>query len=63
MGTSISFKRPDGKEAGGYLVNADRGNAPGVVVIQEWWGLQDQIKGMCDRFALAGFDALAPDLY
>ena len=34
-----------------------------MVVIQEWWGLQDQIKGMCDRFALAGFDALAPDLY
>ncbi len=63
MGTSISFKRPDGKDAGGYLANAARGNAPGVVVIQEWWGLSEQIKGMCDRFALAGFDALAPDLY
>lgn len=63
MGTSITFKRPDGKDAGGYLAKAARGNAPGVVVIQEWWGLQDQIKGMCDRFALAGFDALAPDLY
>jgi len=34
-----------------------------VVVIQEWWGLSDQIKGLTDRFALAGFDALAPDLY
>ena len=63
MGTKITFKRPDGKEAAGYLANAARGNAPGVVVIQEWWGLQDQIKGMCDRFAAAGFDALAPDLY
>jgi carboxymethylenebutenolidase len=63
MGTSISFKRPDGKDASGYLANAARGNAPGVVVIQEWWGLQDQIKGICDRFASAGFDALAPDLY
>jgi carboxymethylenebutenolidase len=63
MGTSISFKRPDGKETGGYLALADRGSAPGVVVIQEWWGLQEQIKGICDRFALAGFDALAPDLY
>ncbi|MES2750477.1 MAG: dienelactone hydrolase family protein [Pseudomonadota bacterium] len=63
MGTAISFKRPDGKEAKGYLANASRGNAPGVVVIQEWWGLQDQIKGMVDRFAVAGFDALAPDLY
>jgi carboxymethylenebutenolidase len=63
MGTSISFKRPDGKDAAGYLANAARGNAPGVVVIQEWWGLSDQIKGLCDRFAIAGFDALAPDLY
>ena len=63
MGTSISFKRPDGKEASGYLANAATGGAPGVVVIQEWWGLQDQIKGLCDRFAVAGFDALAPDLY
>lgn len=63
MGTSITFKRPDGKEAGGYLANAARGDAPGVVVIQEWWGLSEQIKGLTDRFALAGFDALAPDLY
>ena len=52
MGTSISFKRPDGKDASGYLANAERGNAPGVIVIQEWWGLSDQIKGLCDRFAL-----------
>src|ERR1700759_1843382 len=63
MGTSITFKRPDGKDTGGYLANAARGNAPGVVVIQEWWGLSDQIKGLCDRFAVAGFDALGPDLY
>ena len=63
MGTSISFKRPDGKDANGYLANAARSNAPGVVVIQEWWGLSEQIKGLCDRFAVAGFDALAPDLY
>src|SRR5262249_3189886 len=63
MGTNITFKRPDGKDANGYLANAARGNAPGVVVIQEWWGLSDQIKGLCDRFAVAGFDALAPDLY
>jgi carboxymethylenebutenolidase len=63
MGTNISFKRTDGEEARGYLANAATANAPGVVVIQEWWGLQDQIKGVCDRLALAGFDALAPDLY
>lgn len=63
MGTTITFKRADGKESGGYLANAAHGKAPGVVVIQEWWGLQDQIKGVCDRLALAGFYALAPDLY
>ena len=63
MGTSITFKRPDGKDAKGYLANAARGKAPGVVVIQEWWGLSEQIKGLVDRFAVAGFDALAPDLY
>ena len=63
MGTKITFRRPDGKQPSGYLASAGRANAPGVVVIQEWWGLQDQIKGICDRFALAGYDALAPDLY
>jgi len=63
MGTRITFHRPDGKETAGYLAKPGRANAPGVVVIQEWWGLQDQIKGVCDRFALAGYEALAPDLY
>lgn len=63
MGTRISFERVDGKKTEGYLVKAGLDHAPGVVVIQEWWGLQDQIRGICDRLALAGYDALAPDLY
>jgi carboxymethylenebutenolidase len=63
MGTTVTFKQPDGKEASGYLAKAARANAPSVVVIQEWWGVQDQIKGICDRFAAAGYEALAPDLY
>jgi carboxymethylenebutenolidase len=63
MGAEISFKRPDGDDAKGYFANAGHGDAPGVVVIQEWWGLSEQIKATCDRFALAGFDALAPDLF
>src|SRR5271166_4918674 len=63
MGVSITFKRPDGHDAQGYLANAAAGDAPGLVVIQEWWGLSEQIKAMVDRFALAGFDALAPDLF
>jgi carboxymethylenebutenolidase len=63
MGTKIVFKRADGKETAGYLAKAARANAPGVVVIQEWWGLQDQIMGICDRLAASGYEALAPDLY
>jgi len=63
MGTRIGFGRPDGRGAEGYLAQAGRARAPGVVVIQEWWGLQEQIKGICDRLARAGYDALAPDLY
>jgi len=63
MGTTITFNRADGKPTSGYLAKAARANASGVIVVQEWWGLQDQIKGLCDRFAAAGYEALAPDLY
>jgi carboxymethylenebutenolidase len=63
MGTRISFPRFDGKTTEGYLAKAGHDHAPGVVVIQEWWGLQDQIRGICDRLALVGYEALAPDLY
>jgi carboxymethylenebutenolidase len=62
MGEMITFKRPDGKEASGYLVKAGD-NAPGVVVIQEWWGLNDQIKGVADHLSEHGFNTLVPDLY
>lgn len=63
MGTSITFNRLDGRQTAGYLASSAGASAPGIVVVQEWWGLSDQIRGICDRFALAGFDALAPDLY
>jgi len=62
MGSMIEFARPDGGKSKGYLATAGQGR-PGVVVIQEWWGLNDQICGMADRFARAGCNALAPDLY
>lgn len=53
-----------GKQTGGYLATPAEGNyGPGVVVIQEWWGLDDHIKSIVKRFAEAGFVALAPDLY
>src|ERR1700749_5253607 len=64
MGTMVSFKRPDGKELQGYLAEpAQPDGAPAVVVIQEWWGLNDQIRGVADRLANAGYFALVPDLY
>lgn len=64
MGKMISFQRPDGQHVNGYLAEPASGaSAPGVVVIQEWWGLNDQIKGVADRLAAAGYRALVPDLY
>jgi len=53
----------DGKMTKGYLAEAKDGKGPGIIVLQEWWGLVDHIKDVCDRFASAGFTALAPDLY
>jgi carboxymethylenebutenolidase len=64
MGKMISFKRPDGQSVNGYLAEPQQGaKAPGMVVIQEWWGLNDQIKGVADKLAKAGYRALVPDLY
>ena len=62
MGQMIEFERPDGGRCRGYLASAGAGR-PSVVVIQEWWGLNDQIRGVADRYARAGFTALVPDLY
>ena len=53
----------DGGSTGGYLATPKQGTGPGVIVIQEWWGLVDHIKDVCDRFADEGFVALAPDMY
>ncbi|HEY5900500.1 MAG TPA: dienelactone hydrolase family protein [Burkholderiales bacterium] len=64
MGNMVSFKRPDGKSVNGYLAEPAAGSkAPAMVVIQEWWGLNDQIKGVADKLAKAGYRALVPDLY
>lgn len=53
----------NGHTTDGYLATPARGKGPGVLVIQEWWGLVPHIKAVCDRFAAAGFSALAPDMY
>ena len=58
MGETVTF-RSNGHTCDGYLA----GQGPGVLVIQEWWGLVPHILDVVDRFAAAGFTALAPDLY
>lgn len=62
MAESVSFKS-NGSTASGYLVTPASGSGPGLLVIQEWWGLDSGIKEMAERLGKAGFVALAPDLY
>jgi carboxymethylenebutenolidase len=59
---TVEFKS-NGSTASGYLVTPSSGSGPGVLVIQEWWGLDSGIKEMADRLGAAGFVALVPDLY
>src|SRR5258705_12506986 len=61
-GKMVEFQS-NGHSAKGYLATPAAGKGPGVIVIQEWWGLVGHIKSVCDRFAAAGYAALAPDLY
>lgn len=61
-GQMVEFSS-NGGTANGYLATPAEGKGPGVIVIQEWWGLVPHIKDVCDRFAAEGFVALAPDLY
>jgi carboxymethylenebutenolidase len=62
MGELVDFPS-NGHAASGYLAVPESGSGPGVLVIQEWWGLVPHIQDVCDRFAAEGFVALAPDLY
>lgn len=62
MGQMVEFAS-NGGTAPGYLALPESGSGPGLVVIQEWWGLNDHIKDVTERFAESGFVALAPDLY
>jgi carboxymethylenebutenolidase len=61
-GEMVEFES-NGGSARGYLAAPESGAGPGVVVLQEWWGLVPHIEDVCDRFAAEGFVALAPDLY
>src|SRR5688572_25733527 len=58
----VSFAS-NGATCDGYLAVPESGQGPGVIVIQEWWGLVDHVKDVADRFAAEGFVALAPDFY
>jgi carboxymethylenebutenolidase len=64
MGEMIEFPS-NGGTGHGYMATpaTGAGSTSGILVLQEWWGLVDQITRTCDRFAEAGFSALAPDLY
>jgi carboxymethylenebutenolidase len=62
MGEMVTFAS-NGHDARGHLAVPDSGSGPGLLVIQEWWGLNDQMKGVADMLATQGFVALAPDLY
>jgi carboxymethylenebutenolidase len=61
-GTMIHFTRPDGQTTPAYLVDGPAGR-PGIVLIQEWWGLNEHIKGVAERLSGLGYTVLAPDLY
>jgi len=61
-GQMVAFPS-NGRTTDGYLATPVAGKGPGVLVIQEWWGLVPHIKKVCDRFAAEGFSALAPDMY
>ena len=62
LGSMVEFPS-NGTTGNGYLAVPASGSGPGVIVLQEWWGLVDHIKDVADRFAAEGFVALAPDLY
>ena len=63
-GNDDPFSRPDGKSIQGYLAEPQNAaGAPAIVVIQEWWGINEQIRGVANRLASAGYIALVPDLY
>jgi carboxymethylenebutenolidase len=62
MGQMIEFERPDGALTSGYLASAGEGS-PGMILIQEWWGLKPHIKDIAERLASAGITTLAPDLF
>ncbi|MBX3191555.1 MAG: dienelactone hydrolase family protein [Labilithrix sp.] len=64
MTTTVSFTGKDGKKVDGQLAEpSGTGKAPAVVLVQEWWGINDHVKSLAERLAKEGFLVVAPDLY
>ena len=64
MGSMIAYMRPDGQAAKAYLAQPQAGaSAPAIAVIQEWWGLNEQIKDVAHRLVKQGYQVIVPDLY
>ncbi|HET9096515.1 MAG TPA: dienelactone hydrolase family protein, partial [Candidatus Baltobacteraceae bacterium] len=65
MGQMIEFMRPDGQTAPAYLASVEKGadQAPGIVVVAEWWGITADVMRIADEYAALGYRALVPDLY
>ena len=62
-GSAVTFARPDGKSAPGFAFPNEDRQAPAIVLIQEWWGVNEQIRGVARRLVDAGYNVLIPDLY
>ncbi len=63
-GSEVTYARIGDTDINGYLARPEGdGPFPGLIVIQEWWGLNDNIRSMADRFAGEGYLALAVDMY
>jgi carboxymethylenebutenolidase len=65
MGRMIQFTRPDEKTAPGYLAmpETDAESAPGIVIVEEWWGVTAEMMRVADEYAALGYRALVPDLF
>jgi carboxymethylenebutenolidase len=65
MGRMIEFTRPDGKTAPGYLAipEKDAESTPGIVIVEEWWGVTAEMMRIADEYAALGYRALVPDLF
>jgi carboxymethylenebutenolidase len=63
MGEMIVFSRPDGQDAPAYYAAPAKAEAPGIVIVQEWWGLIPSIVEIADRYARLGYRTLVPDLF